>query len=289
MKIVVGCSGAKTLAKTVAKKSKLPYSDLVVEKFPDNENKIRFKIPLKNKTIFLVQSYFGNISDKILESLFALYTAKDLGAREVILVASYFPYLRQDKRFKSSEGINALLIAKLFSVFDQVLIVEPHLHRFRSFKDFFLKAKKISIAAEITNYIKKNFKDYVLIGPDQESVQWIKPVALKLKTQPIILRKQRLTPKKVKVSKLKIAKRKARHAIIIDDIISTGGTMIEAAKEARKVASKVCFIGIHGIFAQNTLPKLKKFGTVVSTNSIPSAASKIDISDAIATTIKKFK
>jgi len=288
--VIVGCSGGAGIAKKVAKKLHLQYSALNAEKFPDNELHVGFTIPIKNKKVWLVQSFFGNISDKILESLFALQTAKDLGAAEVVLVAPYFPYLRQDKRFGSGESISAKIVAKIFSGFDKVFVVEPHAHRLKEFKEFFHNASKVSAAKAIEEYIDKNFDDYVLIGPDEESANWIIPVSELLLTRPIIFKKKRISPRKVKlISKLNKERRgRAKVAIIVDDIISTGNTMIEAGKEAKKIADKVCFIGIHGIFAENSLKKLKKSGKVVSSNSIPSSASKIDLSGVVADVIEKF-
>ncbi|UZE93736.1 MAG: ribose-phosphate diphosphokinase [Candidatus Pacearchaeota archaeon] len=289
MGVIIGCSGAKNLAKAVAKKSKLSYSDLIVEKFPDGELKVRFKSSVKGKTIIFIQSYFPAVNDKLTEMLLVAHTAKELKSKKLILMALYFPYLREDKRFEKHESISAKIIAKFHKIFDKVFIVEPHLHRFKRLRAFFPNTEKISTTKEISAYIKKNFKDFVLIGPDQESAQWVEPIADILKTKSIILKKKRLTPEKVKISNIKAEKKKVKTAIIIDDIISTGGTMLEAAKEAKKLAKQVCFIGIHGIFAKNALNKLKKIGIVVSTNSIPSAASKIDLSDAVAAAIKKLK
>lgn len=288
--IIVGCSGATEIAKKIAKHLKLPYSKLNAEKFPDNELHTGFNSTIKGKDVFLVQSFCKDIADDVLESLFALHTAKDLGAKKVMLVAPYFPYLRQDKRFKQGESINARIIARLFSGFDRVFIVEPHAHRLKDFKAYFPNAQKISAAKAIAEYIHKKFDDYILMGPDEESANWIIPISKLLHTNPIIFEKKRISPRKVRlVSGLsRERKRIAKVVIIVDDIISTGDTMIEAGKEAKKLAKAIYYIGIHGIFVENSLQKLKKSGKVISSNSISSSTSEIDLSKTIADEIRKF-
>ena len=288
--LVIGCSGSHNLAKEIAKRLNANYADLVVDKFPDNEIRIRFSKSVKGGKVILVQSFYNNrysVNDKIVEVLFAAYTARELKAKKLFLVAPYLAYLREDKRFEKGESISAKIIAKLFKIFDKVFIVEPHLHRFKKLKDFFPNAKKISVAREISDYIKKNFEDYILVGPDQESWQWVKDIAKYLpKPSVVVFKKERIGPEKVRILKRKRKQKKKQEAIIIDDIISTGGTMLEAAKEAKKFAKKICCLGIHGIFAKNSLSRLKKY-KVMSTNSIPSRVSKIDITESIVKELKR--
>ena len=97
--IIIGCSHGLHLARRIADKLKRPYSKLKFSKFPDSEIKLIFKYDIKGKIVVLVQSFYNNVNDCIIEALFAAETAHDLGAKKVILVAPYFPYLRQDKRF----------------------------------------------------------------------------------------------------------------------------------------------------------------------------------------------
>jgi ribose-phosphate pyrophosphokinase len=282
-RLVVSCSGAKHLAKSIAKKSKAKYSEIRLDRFPDTE--IRVRLPkVKGKKVFFIQSFYpqkNNINDKVIEILFAAYTARELGAKKLFLVAPYLAYMREDKRFEKGEAINAKIISKLFKIFDKIYVVEPHLHRFKKLSDFFPNATKISLSKDIVSYIKKNIpKPYILVGPDEESQQWVKPIANQLNSKYIILKKKRFTSRKVKVSGKKV---QAEKVVIIDDIISTGYTMIEVAK---KIPGKKYFIGIHGLFSENALAKLRKKGKVITSNTIPSSVSKIDCSDVISKIIK---
>jgi len=286
--LVVACSGSKHITKKIAKKLKASYSELKIKKFPDNELDIQFQKNPKKRNLFLTQSFYGNINKKIVETLFAAHTAKDLKAKTINLIALYFPYLRKDKRFKSGECISAKVMTKLFSIFNKIYIVEPHQHRIKNIRKLFPNSKRIIIAKDIASYIKnKKIKDAIFIGPDIESKQWVTETTKFLRTKPIILKKQRLGSRKVKIKLQKKIKIKDRNIVIIDDIISTGHTMLETIKELKKLKPKKIYcITIHGIFAENALKKLKKYAQVVSSNTIPSKVAKIDVSETIAKQIK---
>lgn len=284
--LIIGCSGAKHLVKAIAKKSKTKYCNLEIERFPDTELKIRITKEVKSKNVYFVQSFYKSkntdVNDKLIEVLFAAHTARELGAKKVFLISPYLIYLREDERFEKGEAISAKILANFCKVFDKVYVLEPHLHRFKSFREFFPNAVKISLSDEIANYIKKKIKgNYLLVGPDIESKQWVKAVADRLNKKYNILRKQRFSSRKVKVKGEKIS---SDNVIIIDDIISTGYTLIEATKLIK--ARQIYFIGMHGLFSENAVKKLNKKGKIIVSNSIPSKASKIDCSDALAKIIK---
>lgn len=290
--LIIGCSHGKHLASKVAKKLKKPYSELKVKKFPDNELGVRYLTSIKKKVVVLIQSFYGEINDCLIEILFAAYTAKDLGAKKIILVAPFFPYLRQDKRFKAGDCISIEVLGKLIdSIFNCILIIDPHLHREKDLHHIFnIKSKKLTANKKIADYINKkhNIKNSLIIGPDWESYRWAGKVADMLKCDSVILEKKRLSGRKVIVKLNKNIDLNGKNIIIIDDMISTGNTLIEAIKNLKKLgAKKFDIIAVHGIFAENALEKLRKMNVrVVTTNTIPNKASKIDISGLIAENLK---
>jgi len=284
--VIVACSGGKHLGRSIARKIKGRYCELVVERFPDSELKVRLGCDVKGKRVIFVQSFYktleGDINDKFVELLFAVYTAKELGARRVDLIAPYLAYLREDHRFEKGEAVSAKILVKLFKVFNKVYVVEPHLHRYKNFKELnFPNAVRVDLGEEFVEFIKKKIGNCTLVGPDEESRQWVEPVAKKLKTDYFILKKKRFSSRNVKVKGKKIKNEKI---VIIDDIISTGNTLIEASKLVR--GKKVYFIAAHGLFAENALEKLKRVGKVIASNTIPSKVSKIDCVRAIVRKIK---
>jgi len=280
-KEVVACSGGKHIGKKISKHLKTGYSELKVKKFPDEELNLRFKKELKGKKVILVQSFYDNINDKVLETLMAFYTAKDLGAKKVELFSLYFPYFRQDKRFNKGECISIQVISKLFKEFDKIYFVDPHLHRIKNLDEVFRNGKKLTSVGVIADYLKKmKIRDKVFVGPDVESEQWVKQVADRLGAESTTLKKERYGDRKVKIKFSGDVDVKGKKVIILDDIISTGHTMLETIKGVKKYKPKQIYcIAIHGIFAdKKQLDQLKKTAKVISTNTIPTKASKIDIS-----------
>jgi ribose-phosphate pyrophosphokinase len=288
--LVIGCSHGKHLAKKVAKKLKKPYSELKVEKFPDGEMYVRFMKNVKNKDIVLIQSFYGNINDCLIEVLFAADTAKELGAKKIFLVAPYFAYLRQDKRFKPGECISCKVVGKsVDNVFDKVFIIDPHLHREITLDHIFkTKAVKLSSNAYTASYIKKNFKNPVIIGPDSESYKWAGKVASIIGCKSHIFKKKRHSGRKVKVTLNRDIDLDGKDIIIVDDICSTGSTLIEAIRCLKKLgAKKFTCIAVHGIFIENALKKLRKMNAkVITTNTVPNTVSKIDVSGLISNSLE---
>ena len=289
--IIISCSHGKHLGYKVAKRLKAQHSELFVKKFPDDELLIRFNANLKGSSVVLVQSFYGNISDCIVELVLASATAKDLGAKKIILAAPYFPYLRQDKRFRNGESVSHGIIAKLIEKYaDEILIIDPHLHRKKSLSQIFkIKATKLTANSLISNYIKNHIKNPIIIGPDEESYKWARSVAEMINAESRILEKKRYSSYHVEVKLNKKIDLKNKNAVIVDDIVSTGHTIMEAAKLLRKSGAKNIYcICVHGIFANGSLKKLTKVKIkVISTNTIPNKVAKIDVSGVVSMSIKK--
>ncbi len=284
--IIISCSHGLHLAKKIAAKLKKPYSALEVTHFPDSEIKLRFKADVKGKDVVLVQSFYGNVNDCVIEALFAAETAKDLGAKKITLAAPYFPYLRQDRRFNPGECISLRTIAQnVDEDFDKVIIMDPHLHREKTLKHIFkISSKRLTANLLIVDYIKKKVKDPLIIGPDWESYKWAQRIAEKIGCDFAIMEKERYSARNVRVKLNKKIGIKSKNLVFIDDMISTGHTLLEAIKAMRKLgAKKVTCFAVHGILVENALEKLRKAGaTVITTNTIPNPAAKIDVSGVIA-------
>lgn len=291
--IIISCSGSENIAKKIAKRMSLPFSILNTVKFPDGEFDISFNKSIKNKKIYLVQNFQNTkeitLNDKIIETLFAVHTAKDLKAKKVFLIAPYFPYFRGDKRFKKEECISIQVMNKLFSVFDKIFCVAPHLHRIKNVKKALSNGEIITIDKPIIEYLKKQtLKEPIFVGPDIESQQWVVNVSKAFNKKPVIALKTRKNARKVEISLPKNIDAKGKDLIIIDDIISTGHTMIENIKQLKKYKpNNIYVIGIHGVFAENALKKLKKHCVVASTNTLENKVDVIDVSKQIVDVVKK--
>ena len=292
--IITSCGNSMNLAKSIAKKLKCKFSPLTIGAFPDGDLYLRFNTPVKGKKVVIVQSFQPHPDMSLFDIVFAAETAKDLGAKKVILVAPYLACMRQDKRFNAGEAVSSRVMAKLLNnSVDKLLTIDPHIHRYKSLKDIFtIPAKYVTSNMLIADYIKKHFKNEIIIGPDWESYQWAEEIAKKIDVQATVLKKERFSYRHVEVKMIKPIEIKGKNVVIVDDIISTGNTMIKAAKAATKLGAKsVSAIGVHGLFVEEGYAKMKKagFNKIVTTNCINHKTNGIDVSSLLVEELKKEK
>ena len=283
--IILGCSGGNNLAQKIGKKLKVPYSQLNVKKYPDGELNLRLMSNVKGKDVAFVQSFYGNVNEKIVEVLFATDAARELGARKVILVAPYLAYLRKDIRYDPGECINRNAITNIISrYFDRVLVIDPHIRKGVKISSLFsIKAVEINADKLIADYIKKNIKNPLVVGPDSGSLNMAKGISNMAKCNYAIFEKTRISGWEVKTRARKKVDLKGRNIVFVDDIISTGNTILECVKNMKKMGAKKFYcVAVHGIFVGKALERLRKVNVkVVTTNTIPNKVSKIDISGLI--------
>ena len=233
-KRIVALGNGSDFAGKLARNSGLRKVSYHVERFPDNELHMRFKESLSLQP-----------NDALIELVFAGRTAKELGAKKVVGIIPYLAYTRQDKRFKGGECISAKEMAwMLNNSLDALITIDPHLHRIRKLNQIFrIPAKNVSSVDAISGYVEKKFDAHntLIVGPDWESFQWARTVGKKAGMKSVIFLKQRFSSRRVKVHYKKDVGFSGKNIIIIDDIISTGHTMIEAVKEIRKKKPKAKF------------------------------------------------
>ncbi|NQV90913.1 ribose-phosphate diphosphokinase [Candidatus Woesearchaeota archaeon] len=279
--IITSCGNSVKLAKQLAKKLRCKYVPLEVGAFPDGDMLMRFKAKsFKKKKVVIVQSFQPNPDMSLFDIIWAAETAKDLGAKKVILVAPYLAYMRQDKRFNPGEAVSSRIMSKLLNKsIDKIITIDPHLHRYKSLKDIFtISAVKLTANDLIGDFIKKKIKNPVIMGPDWESYQWADKIAKQVGAESTCLAKTRFSYRRVTSKMTKDVEIKGKNVIIIDDIISTGHTIIEAAKKANKKGAKsVTAIGVHGLFVEGMDQLKKHVDYIYTTNTIEHKTNKIDI------------
>lgn len=292
--IVVSSGESEPLAKSIAKQLKITYSALNLTAFPDGELYLKFNVPVKGKKVIIVKSFQPHPDMSLFDIVFIAETARQLGAKKVILVAPYLGYMRQDKQFHPGECVSSRVMAKLLNnSVDKLITIDPHLHRYRSLKEIFtIPAIKLTANSVFADYIKKNFSNELIIGPDWESYQWAREIAKTLHVEATVLKKERFSSRQVKVRMVQPVIVRGKNVIIVDDIVSTGHTAIEAMKQARKLGAKsVSVLAVHGLFVEKALEKMKQAGiaTVLSTNCIPGKTAKIDVSALLVGELRKEK
>lgn len=293
--LITSCGNSQGIAKAVAKSLRASYSPVHISDFPDGDLYLKFNTPVKGKTVVIIHSFQPHSNESLLRIIFAAETAKDLGARKVILVAPYLAFLRQDARFHPGEAISSKVMAKHLSLcIDKIITIDGHLHRYRHLSDLFsIPGQDLTANPLIADYIKKNIKNnLVIVGPDWESFQWAQRIATKIGVLATVFEKTRHSSRNVSVKMIQPVPLKDKHVIIVDDIISTGHTVIQAAKLAFAQGAKdVSTIAVHGLFVENGLAKLKEAGLkhIVTTNCIEHATNKIDVAPLIVEELRKEK
>lgn len=284
-KIIFALPGNETIANTIADKLHFPVGEMVLRSFPDAETYVRVLSDVDGKNAILISTLYKPDA-KLLPLYFLAKLLKDLGASKVTLIAPYLSYMRQDKRFHDGEAISSEYFATLLSSFaDELITIDPHLHRRNSMSEIYtIPCKVLHAAPLISSWIKENIEMPLLVGPDSESEQWVAETAAKMNSPYIVLNKERISDTEVKISVPDVVQYKNHIPVLVDDIISTAKTMIVTAKHLSEAGLKpVTCIGVHGLFAGNAYEDLLKAGVgrIITCNTIPHLSNEIDVSNLI--------
>jgi ribose-phosphate pyrophosphokinase len=292
-KVIIGGSSSYVLAIKIARELNATLLGTDIKKFPDGEKYVRIEGDLEGVDAVIVQSMYLNPDEYLIEYFLMVEALKDSGAKKVTGVIPYFAYARQDERFKPGEAISLKTVSKLIETVgtDQILTVDMHLHRVDDIgKIFNIPAENLTAIPDIAHYIGKKLplEKPLIIGPDEEAEQWARTAAEHLETDYDVLEKRRISSTEVEITTREIDI-KNRNVVIIDDIISTGGTIaktIEALK--KKGARKIVAACSHPVLVDNALKKIYNAGAynVIGTTSIPSPISVVEIAGTIAQALK---
>ncbi len=287
---LIAGNSSKVLATKISKKINANLIISEVKVFPDGEGKITLKgKPSKNKTI-IVQSIFPPIDSNLIHALSLISKAKEY-SNEVVLVTPYLGYARQDKEFLPGEIITMKVLAKLFQGAGASKLFVVDIHSKIGLKYFKIKSKNISAVPDLARYFKKiNLKNPLVVSPDQGGKERAKEFAKEFGSEFIALKKQRNRKTgKVQIKTEGLDEVKKRDVILVDDIISTGGSIIKATEFLKKQKCKKVFVACtHALLINNAENKIKKSGVtrIISTNTIPGKTSVVDISNTIAKALK---
>ena len=262
----------------------LPVRDVAVHRFPDKEALVR--IPASAQSVILYRS-LDDPDRKLIELLLAASAARDSGAERVILVAPYLAYMRQDKAFHPGEAVSQKVIGGLLaSHFDALLTVDPHLHRVATLSEAIPGISAISLsAAPLLTALIDAGDNPIIIGPDSESRQWTEAIARPLGLETLVATKQRLGDRQVSLTIPDVEHARGRRAIIVDDMISSGRTLVEAAKLLRQAgATSIEAIATHCLAHPDDLAFMAAHGIarIASSDSIDGPTSKAALAPLIA-------
>ncbi len=282
--------GNEAFAAALAEAGGFESGVVETRRFPDGESYVRLLTDVRGKCVDLVCS-LSNPDDGFLGLVFAADAARDLGAREVALVAPYLSYMRQDRRFEPGEAVSSKSFARLVSAtFDRLVTVDPHLHRYETLSSLYtIPDVTLHAAPVLADWIAANVEAPLLIGPDEESEQWVSAIAARVGAPFTVLRKLRHGDRSVDVEVPDLGAWRGRQPVLADDIASSGHTMIEAARKLalQGFAKPVCAV-IHGIFAEDSYERLAALSSrIVSTDAVPHPTNAIALAPLVADALAK--
>lgn len=272
---------AKNLAEVLA----VPYAKADVHRFPDGESKLTLPQELPPHIAFCRSLNLPN--NKLIELLLAAQTARQIGAQEITLVAPYLCYMRQDIAFHPGESVSQIIIGRfLAEQFDAVLTVDSHLHRVHDLPQAIPAKQAINLSAAelIGRHIQTVVEHPLLIGPDEESLQWVESAAGPGGFEYVVALKKRMGDASVKIH-LPDYSFAQRNVVIVDDMVSTGQTIIETARLLiEKHAKAVYCATTHALFENQATERMHQAGiqTVWSTDSVPHQTNRIPLAGLLA-------
>jgi|CryGeyStandDraft_7_1057128.scaffolds.fasta_scaffold14372_6 ribose-phosphate pyrophosphokinase len=288
MKVIAG-SASELLAGRLAKALGCPLVKPERKRFPDSETYLRIPEEVKGEHVIVVQSTCSPTNDNLIELSLLLSAAKDLGAGRVTAVVPYFGYARQDKRFKPGEAISVRTVCKIIESADADDLFTVDIHEDEVIKNFAIPAYNISAMPLIGRYLAKlNLHAPVVLGADQGSLVRARRAAAEISAAYDYLEKTRLTPTEItiKTKRLNVA---AKDVVVVDDIISTGVTLMGAIKVLKKQKARRIYAACtHPVFVGKALRRILAAGVkkVIATDTIEHKTSVISVAPIIAEAIR---
>lgn len=280
--LIFGGTQSTGLAWSVAKHLKAENGKSEVKIFPDGEKYVRLNSKIEGEECAVIQTVRSN--DDFVELLLMLDALRDFRAHQVHAIVPYLAYMRQDKRFNDGEALSAKTILKLIDeVSDNIMLFNCHFLNCPMEAVFHhIRFQNLCSMHKVVDYLGSKVSNPIFIAPDKGSIGFAKEGAQQLGCEFDHLKKTRLSGEDVEIE-MKNLDVKGHDVIILDDIISTGGTIVESAKVIKHGHPKSINVGcIHGLF----LKGIEQFkGTVdrlVSTDTVENPVSKVSVADIIA-------
>jgi len=276
---IIGGTASKTVAEDLSKELKVPLANTISKRFPDEEFYFRILDDINGKHVIIVQTTYPDLN--IIELFLLQNAVEEAGAKEISIVIPYFGYARQDTKFQDGEPISAKAMANLISLnADIVITVDPHKEHILDF--FSTSAHSCSAVPELAKYLKKKNIDMIL-APDKGALQRAKQASEIIGCDFDYMEKTRIDGITIEI-KPKELDSQNKNVAIIDDIISTGGTMAKSIQQLKKHGAKNVYVACtHGLFASNAIKKLSSAGCkeIIATDTIQSKFSKVKIAPCI--------
>ena len=286
---MIGGKASEVLAKKIAKHLNASFVKSELRIFPDGEARITINGKPKKGSIIVVQATYPPVDSNLIQ-LFSLISKAKQYSSNVIAVIPYFGYARQDREFLPGEIITTKVLAKIFKDLGLSKIIIVDIHSKLAINHFKIKSKNVSAVPQLVKYFKKlRLNEPLVVSPDLGGSLRAKDFAKIYGTNFIALKKQRNRKTgKVQIKSTDLNEVNGRDLILVDDMISTGGSIIKATEFLKKQKCKRIFVACtHALLRENAEKKIMKAGVskIVSANTIPGKTALVDVSGIIAKAI----
>ncbi len=272
-------------ADRIAQAAQLSNACIARHRFPDGELKLRLPPELPERVVLL--RTLNDPNEKLVELLLVAQTARLLGAAHLTLVAPYLAYMRQDIAFQAGEVISQRVVGGfLATLFDAIITVDPHLHRIATLQEAvpLAQATVLSGAPLLADLIASRLDKPLLVGPDEESAQWVAQAAARHGFDHGVCHKIRRGDKDVQIALPDMAV-DGRAVVLLDDVASSGHTLAGAAKLLLAAGAASVDVAVtHALFAGDALQIILQAGVgqVWSTDCISHPSNAVSMAGCIA-------
>lgn len=278
-------------AARIAQAAGQPLACIDRHRFPDGEIKLRLPPTLPDQVVIL--RTLSDPNEKLIELLLAAQSARDSGVRHLTLVAPYLGYMRQDVAFQPGEAISQRIVGRfLASLFDAVITVDPHLHRTATLQQAVPVANAVVLSAAplLSDLIATHRPRALLLGPDEESAQWVAQAAMRHGFDHAVCHKVRHGDRAVEIALPDIPVA-GRQVVLLDDVVSTGHTLAQATRHLLAAGAASVDVAVtHALFVGDAWPMILNAGVreVWSTDCVKHASNTISMSGPIAEALSRI-
>ncbi|MEQ9464083.1 MAG: ribose-phosphate diphosphokinase [Haliea sp.] len=287
--LVLHFADERTAATRLASACALPVAEIASHRFPDEELKLTLPdaaVDGPPDTLVLYRS-LDRPNDKLVELLLVARHARQLGVRQLLLVAPYLGYMRQDIAFHPGEIVSQKIVgAFLAELFDGLITVDPHLHRISRLQEAvpLTAAIALSAAPSLAELVNQRRQRPLLIGPDAESAQWVESAARARDLEYAVCSKVRHGDTQVEIA-LPAVDVSGREIVLLDDVASSGRTLAAAARLLLAAGARSVDVAVtHALFAGDALQVMTAAGIaeVWSTDCIAHSSNAVPMAPILA-------
>lgn len=286
---VIGGNASGDLARRLARKLKAGFVGSNLRVFPDGEGKVTLLGKPKSGKIIVVNSTYPPVDSNLVYTLALISKAREY-SNQITAVIPYLGYARQDREFLAGEVVTLSVIADLLKAAGASKMIVVDIHSQMGMRHFKIPIRNVSAIEELARYFKKmHLKDPLVVSPDSGGAKRAEIFAGFYGTKYIALKKQRDRRNgKVRIITSELDDVRGRDLILVDDMISTGGSIVKATEFLKKQKCRRVFVACtHALLIGDAERKIRKAGVtqIVSTNTIPGKTAAVDVAGIIAKAI----